>query len=138
MDAPDYSASLREFSGGYRGQRERVILRVADVFDFYARLYANPEVIGDSRRLVAAVLAYFVVPEDVLPEEVLGPWGMLDDLYVAAHVYRTIRKDVGERCLDDAWVCDDDLATVMKEIYGQSRAALGKQRKEVLRMAGLG
>jgi hypothetical protein len=45
---------------------------------------------------------------DVMPEETLGPFGLLDDL--------------------------DD---VMAEVYTESRAAVGKDRKAILRMAGL-
>lgn len=138
FEAPDYRADLQEFVREYQGQKERTIQRVPEVFDFYARLYANRDVIGEPRRLVGAALAYFVVPEDVLPEEMLGPWGMLDDLYLAAHVFRLLRNDIPAESLEEAWTGEGEVALVMKEIYADAKAALGKQRKDVLRMAGVG
>jgi uncharacterized membrane protein YkvA (DUF1232 family) len=83
------------------------------------------------------VLAYFVIPDDVLPEADLGPYGMLDDLFLASHVYRRLVRMLEPEVLADAWVEDDDLHAVMDLVYSQSRSALGKQRKDVLQLAGL-
>jgi uncharacterized membrane protein YkvA (DUF1232 family) len=83
------------------------------------------------------VLAYFVVPDDVLPEAELGPYGLLDDLYLAAHVYRMLRRQLPRDVLEDAWSEDDARDHVMDVVYAESRGALGKLRKDVLRVAGL-
>jgi uncharacterized membrane protein YkvA (DUF1232 family) len=135
--APDYRAEIRRFVEGYTGECEVAIRRAGDVFDFYARLMVDPRVTGDARNLVAVVLAYFVVPDDVLPEEELGPYGMIDDLFLATHVYRQLTRMLEPSVLGDAWVEDDDVDQVMDLIHTQSRNALGKQRKDVLRLAGL-
>jgi uncharacterized membrane protein YkvA (DUF1232 family) len=137
FEAPDYRAEVRRFVHGYVGAHQDAILRAGDVFDFYSRLMMDPRVVGDARRLVNAVLAYFVVPDDVLPEEDLGPYGMIDDLHLAAHVYRMLRRQVPRDVLTDAWVEDDPLEEVMDVVYSETRAALGKLRKSVLRVAGL-
>lgn len=137
FEAPDYRAQIRRFVHGYAGAHQGAILRAGDVFDFYARLMMDPRVSGNSRTLVASVLAYFVVPDDVLPEADLGPYGMLDDLHLAAHVYRMLRRQLPREVLEDAWAEDDELEQVMDLVYSESRAALGKLRKDVLRVAGL-
>ncbi len=137
FEAPDYRAQIRCFVHGYSGAHQHAILRAGDVFDFYARLMMDPRISGDARGLVAAVLAYFVVPDDVLPEADLGPYGMLDDLYLAGHVYRMLRRQLPRDVLADAWLEDDELEDVMDVVYSESRSALGKLRKEVLRVAGL-
>jgi hypothetical protein len=62
---------------------------------------------------------------------------MLDDLFLAAHVYRLLDRQVEPEILSDAWLEDDELAKVMDVVYSESRAALGKQRKDVLALAGL-
>lgn len=137
FEAPDYRAQIRRFVHGYVGAHQHAILRAGDVFDFYARLMMDPRIDGNARTLVASVLAYFVVPDDVLPEADLGPYGMLDDLHLAAHVYRMLRRQVSREVLADAWREEDELEEVMDVVYSESRAALGKLRKEVLRVAGL-
>jgi uncharacterized membrane protein YkvA (DUF1232 family) len=135
--APDYRAEIRRFVSDYTGEYETAILRAGDVFDFYTRLMVDPRVTGEARSLVAVVLAYFVVPDDVLPEAELGPYGMLDDLFLASHVYRQLARMLEPAVLADAWIEDDALHEVMDVVYTQSRNALGKQRKDVLRLAGL-
>ena len=137
FEAPDYRAGLRRFVHGYTGAHQEAILRAGDVFDFYARLMVDPRVSGNARGLVASVLAYFVVPDDVLPEADLGPYGMLDDLHLAAHVFRMLRRQLPREVLLEAWGEDDPVEEVMDLVYSESRAALGKQRKDVLRLAGL-
>ena len=136
--APDYRVELRRFVHGYAGAHQDAILRAGDVFDFYARLMIDERVRGEPRSLVAVVLAYFVIPDDVLPEADLGPYGLLDDLFLAGHVFRVIRRELAPEILADAWQEEDDLEAVMDVVYGESRSALGKLRKDVLRVAGLG
>lgn len=136
--APDYRAEIRRFVAGYSGEHEAAIHRCGDVFDYYARLLVDTRITGEARSLVAMVLAYFVVPEDVWSEEELGPWGMLDDLYLAGHVHRLLRRMVEPEILAAAWHEDDELDAAMDSIHDAGRSALGKQRKDVLRLAGLG
>jgi len=137
LDPPDYEASLRRFVDGYRGARERAVVLAPEVFTFYARLLVDPRLTRDARHVVTSVLAYFVAPDDVLPESELGPLGLLDDLYAAAHGYRTLRRELPLEMLRAAWACDDDLDEAMAIVHAEARAELGKRTKDVLRMAGL-
>ncbi len=135
--APDYRVEIRRFVHGYEGAHEGAILRAGDVFAFYTRLMIDDRVRGDAQMLVCAVLAYFVIPDDVLPEAELGPYGLVDDLFLAAHVFRMLQRQVPVEVLADAWAEDDELTRVMDLIYSECRSALGKLRRDVLRVAGL-
>jgi len=157
FESPSYAESLRRCVASYGGAYASAVLRAPDVFEFYARLFAEPEFPDPQRPLVNAVLAYFVAPHDVLADDDLGPYGLLDDLFVAAHVYQLIRREVPFDLLHRAWLRrgksppnsirgkkkkdddgDGDLDAVMSLIRTESRAALGKQTKAALKMAGLG
>ena len=133
----DYATALRNWVSKYRGKRECAVRRAGDVFDFFPHLFADSRLPRHNKIVVNAVLAYFVVPQDVFPEDTLGPVGLVDDLYVAACAFRRLQKDVAPAILLDAWPADDDLATVMHDVYRESRAEVGRKSKEVLRMAGL-
>ncbi len=138
FEAPDYAAALGRFVHGYTGTRERAVLLAPDVFNFYAKLLVDSRLSRDARVIVTSVLAYFVVPDDVLPEADLGPLGLMDDLYAAAYGYRMLRRGVPGQVLVDAWTGDDSLDDAMGVVYSETRAELGKTGKDVLRMAGLG
>ncbi|MBW1879414.1 MAG: DUF1232 domain-containing protein, partial [Deltaproteobacteria bacterium] len=113
---PDYGDQIRSAAEHYRGKRECSIRRAGDLFDFYARLFGDPRVPRHAKATVNAVLAYFVVPNDVLPEEEIGAFGLLDDLYVAAHALRQLRRDVPAEVLLEAWHGEGDLDEVMAEV----------------------
>lgn len=135
--APDFAAALHRFVHDYEGTRASAVRLVPDVFSFYARLLVDPRVGRTPRTTVTAVLAYFVVPDDVLPEAELGPLGLLDDLFAASHAYRVLRREVPAEVLMDAWAGEQSLDRAMALAYSETRAELGKRTRDVLRMAGL-
>ncbi len=156
FEAPSYVALLHACVDGYDGAHRDAVVRAPDVFAFFTRLFEEPELPASARPLVNAVLAYFVAPNDVLPEEDLGPFGFLDDLYVAAHVYQLLRREVPAGLLETAWQKrgrpaaksirgrpatlpgdDDDLDTVMAVVRTESKAAIGKQARAALKLAGI-
>lgn len=135
--APDYAAALQRFVHDYEGTRSAAVRLVPDVFSFYASLLVDPRLGRSPRATVSAVLAYFVIPDDVLPEAELGPLGLLDDLFAASHAYRVLRREVPADVLLDAWPGEQSLDDAMGLAYAETRAELGKRTKDVLRMAGL-
>lgn len=138
FEPPDYAASLRQCVHGYVGAHQAAVLRTPEVFELYARLFTDERVPAAAQHLINAVLAYFVAPRDVMPEETLGPFGLLDDLFLAAHVYRLLQRDlVPHHVLREAWHGAGDVDEAMAAVYSESRGAVGKQRRAVLRLAGL-
>ena len=72
-----------------------------------------------------------------LAEEEIGPLGLLDNLFVAAHGFRLLRRSVDLSVFQECWNGEGDLDDVMNEIHSDSRAEIGKRSGEVLRLAGL-
>ncbi len=157
FESPSFSEALRRCVAGYEGAHAAAVAWAPDVFEFFARLFAEPELPDAERPIVNAVLAYFVAPFDVLNEEELGPFGLLDDLYVAAHAYQILRRELPEELLLQAWRrrgkgpansirgkrakqddADGDLEEVMAVVRSESRAAVGKEGRQALKLAGLG
>lgn len=135
--APDYAAALHRFVYDYEGRRQVVVRLVPDVFSFYARLLVDERLGRSPRTTVTSVLAYFVVPDDVLPEAELGPLGLIDDLFAASYAYRLLRREVPAALLRDAWPGEQSLDDAMALAYSETRSELGKRTRIVLRMAGL-
>jgi uncharacterized membrane protein YkvA (DUF1232 family) len=134
----DFGDSLREFVRDYRGAYERSVRRAPDVYDLFAQLFADERVDREARTLVNGVLAYFVAPGDAMPEDTLGPFGLLDDLYVAAHAFRRLRRELPDEVFARAWRAEGDVDDVLATVHTESRAAVGKKGREALRLAGIG
>jgi uncharacterized membrane protein YkvA (DUF1232 family) len=138
FEAPDYATLLRRFVADYEGARQQAVRLAPEVFTFFARLLVDPRLPRDARHVVTSVLAYFVAPDDVMPEAELGPLGLMDDLFAASHAYRTLRRELPTEMLRQAWQADEDLDEAMAMVHSETKAELGKRTKDVLRMAGLG
>jgi uncharacterized membrane protein YkvA (DUF1232 family) len=136
-DAPDFVELLRVFSNNYLGKRERAVRHAGDICEFYARVFIRCDLNREQRATVNSVLAYFMVNGDLYPEERLGPFGLVDDLYVATYAFRTLRREVRAEDLISCWPGLEPLDQVMDEVYRECRAEIGKRTKEVLRLAGL-
>lgn len=137
MDAPDYAKQLREFCQDYDGPRGRAVRHAPDIFEFYTKLFVRVRLNRDQHAIVNSVVAYFVVPDDLFPEEVLGPFGLVDDLYVAAYAFRLLRRELAPEELGICWNGEYELEKVMDEVYRECRAEIGKKGKDALRLAGL-
>lgn len=134
----DFADLLRDFVRGYSGAHERAVLRAPDVYDLFAQLFADARVDREARLIVNGVLAYFVAPGDAMPEDALGPFGLLDDLFVAAHAFRRLRRELPDEVIAGAWRAEGDVDEVLAAVYTESRAAVGKKGREALRLAGIG
>ena len=137
MDAPDFIRLLSEFCHDYSGPRSRAVCEASNVFEFFVRIHTRMRLNRQQQGIVNAVLAYFVVPDDLLPEEKLGPFGLVDNLYVASHAYKTLRRELPADDLRACWNGDKPLEEVMDVIYKECRAEIGKKAKDALRLAGL-
>ena len=133
MEAPDYTHALKIFSQDYQGPRERAVRHAADVFEFYTRIFVRVRLNRQQQAMVNAVLAYFVVPDDLFPEERLGPFGLVDDLFVAGHAFKTLRRELPAADLQSCWEGEGELERVMDEIYRECRAEIGKKTKDSLK-----
>jgi uncharacterized membrane protein YkvA (DUF1232 family) len=137
--APDFAEQLQANVEAYRGPREVCIREAAHLYRFYVRLYADPRLPRAARPIVNAVLAYFVVADDVIPDAEHGPLGLVDDVFLAAYGYRCLcRAHVDAHVLNDAWAPQTDLNAVMAEVFKDARNGVGKKRREILKMSGLG
>jgi len=137
FEAPDFAAQLRVCVHGYEGEHERSIRHAPDLFEFYRALFADERLPRELRTMVNGVLAYFVVPDDMLPEETLGPYGLLDDLFVASHAYRVLRRELPREVIASAWRADGDIDEIMSFVHSDARKAVGRGARAVLRLAGL-
>lgn len=113
-----------------------MINRMPDLYRFYTVLYADADLPRDARQTVSRVLAYFVVQNDVIPDDELGPIGFIDDVFVAAHAYRQLCRSCDADTLYEAWPADDDVDELMAYAYREARAEVAKKVRNILELAG--
>ncbi|MFC1550906.1 YkvA family protein, partial [Candidatus Neomarinimicrobiota bacterium] len=65
---------------------------------------------------LAAAIAYFVSPIDLIPEAIIGPIGYVDDIALAAYVLRSIINDTNPEVVQKHWAGDTDVLKVIQNI----------------------
>ncbi|MBN2360787.1 MAG: DUF1232 domain-containing protein [Deltaproteobacteria bacterium] len=135
-----YCDQLRQELADYQGLYRDLVQWVPVFFDFFTALVEDERFPRAGRIAVNAVLAYFVLPFDALPESGMGGFGFLDDLYLCAHVAHQLQCDPElSDLLDEHWPHERPLAAVIGDALAQTGQALSAADRELtLFIAGLG
>lgn len=122
----------------FQGYFDSFILYIPDFFKLLCDLL-DDDVDKQDRRIINSALAYFVAPNDVIPEKIYGPMGYVDDVFVCAAVLKKLQEKYGTEKLARLWDCDEELDAVVNYSYQKSLEILEKQdlAKQVLEYSGL-
>jgi uncharacterized membrane protein YkvA (DUF1232 family) len=133
----DFAQVVRENVSDYRGSFFSAVKWAPIFAATLMTLSKDPRLQQRHRSLVKAAIAYFVTPDDAVPEEECGPYGYLDDNLVSAYVLERIARDVGWRVIEEAWAGDLAARAVARETLDRERELLGDLGQEALRRAGV-
>lgn len=125
---------ISRFKGGF----DDYIFYIPDFFKLLCDLL-NSDVKKGDRLKIAGALGYFVAPGDVIPEEIYGPAGYIDDIFLCCFVLNGLREKYGIDFLKSFWDCEEDLDEVLDYSYEQSSKVIEdkKLKNEILRYVGL-
>lgn len=134
----EYYDFLKEELNNFEGEFDKFILYIPDFFKLLCNLL-DEDITMEERRKINSALAYFVVPNDVIPENIYGPMGYVDDIYACAVVLKDLKEKHGLSMLKKHWDCDEDFDTVLNVCYTKSLKLLKEQNlvERVLKSSGL-
>ena len=133
----DFYDVLRENLDSYRGEYERFVDYGPDLFKLLTEILNQKSVNSDIRLKVSAALAYYVAPFDIIPEQIYGPHGYIDDVFICAYVIKDVAGELGYDFLDDIWDGEEELDEVVEECYSESTKILKDKVSEILSYVGL-
>ncbi|MDP3939477.1 MAG: YkvA family protein, partial [Deltaproteobacteria bacterium] len=102
-----------------------VLLAGPDLFVFLSRLVRDGRVPPGDKVKLAAVLAYFIAPLDILPEMLLGPFGYVDDVVLAAYILETFVNGQPPALIKDHWPGTERAMTVIQRVLRLGKTVLG-------------
>ena len=133
----DFIQALEDQVARYAGTQKDVVLLAPAYASLMLHLLNDPRVSRDQRLLVDAALAYLVTPNDVIPEEQVGAYGYLDDIFCCAYVATRIAEELGWEVLEEGWSGESSAHDVSERVLGREQELLGTAGDDVLRFAGL-
>jgi uncharacterized membrane protein YkvA (DUF1232 family) len=133
----DFADILAEEVGHYNGRHQNYILEAPAFYRLMTNLLDDPALPERLRPAVLVAVAYFVIPEDIISEELQGPSGFLDDLYVCAIVADHIRRELkSDEMLERNWEGQGLLQSLLKQILANEIDLIGDKRDQILQYIG--
>ena len=133
----DFYDTLIENLEGYDGEYAYFINCGPNLFNLLCDLLSEKEISRDMRLEISAAIAYYVAPDDIIPEEIYGPYGYIDDIFVSVYVLRKVAKEFGYDFLQNLWKHETDVKEVMDDCYDNSLELLEDKVHSVLSYVGL-
>lgn len=127
---------LEEDIAAYEGRHDDLIYQAPALYRLLVSLLDDPRLPARLRPLVAAAIAYFILPADVIPEDIHGPYGYVDDIFLCALAARQVGAALGEEVLEENWDGEAPLAPLIEDILGQEAELIGGQKARILAYIG--
>jgi len=118
-----FEAFLREDLNNYEGDFDKFILYAPDFFKLLCELL-DEDLDNEDKRKINSALAYFVLPNEIIPEETSGPLGYVDDIYVCCVVLKNLSTKYGIARINKLWNQDEDFEVVLNKCFKGSENIL--------------
>ena len=131
----DFYDTLIENLENYAGEYESFIDYGPQLFKLLCDLLNSD--IDDSLRLpICGAIAYYVTPEDVIPENIYGPYGYIDDIYLSSYVLRMVASKHGYEIIQEK--SSPNIEDILDECEAKSLEILNEEEiKSILDYIGL-
>jgi len=117
---------LQEDIADYEGRHDDLIYQAPAFYRMLTRLLDDPRLPKKLRPLVLAAVAYFILPVDIIPEELEGPYGYVDDIWLCAFVADRVQKEVGsDEILVNHWDGEGSIIPLLEEILTGEKVLIG-------------
>jgi uncharacterized membrane protein YkvA (DUF1232 family) len=106
-----------------RGRNHRLaeyVLLAPDLLHVLLKLSVDADVPARTKGKLGAALVYFLSPVDLIPEAVVGPYGFIDDVVVAAWVLNDLINDTAEDVVRRHWAGEDDVLAVVRRVLAMA------------------
>lgn len=133
----DYHDVLKENLDSYDGDYEKIVDYSPKLFKLLTDILNEKVIESESRLKISAAIGYFVAPFDIIPEQIYGPNGYVDDIFICTYVIKDIGDELGYEFLESLWEGEEELKEVIEECYKRSEEVLGDKTDLVLGYIGL-
>ena len=127
----DFYDTLIENLDSYNGEYASFIDCGPNLFKLLCDLL-DEDVDKEDRIKINAAISYYVVPMDVIPEEIYGAYGYIDDIFISAYVLKFLAEKYSFDFLQEAWDFGNDVEEVIEDCYEKSLESLTDEQIEAI------
>ena len=131
----DFYDTLLENLDNYTGEYESFIDYGPALFKLLCDLL-NADIDKSLRLPICGAIAYYVTPEDIIPEQVYGPYGYIDDIYLSSYVLKMVASRHGYEFIQER--SSPDIENIINECEAKSLEILNDDEiRSILDYIGL-
>lgn len=131
----DFYDTLLENLDSYDGEYESFINYGPNLFKLLCDLL-NCEIDNSLRLPICGAIAYYVTPDDVISEQIYGPYGYIDDIYLASYVLKRVADVHGYEFLQEN--SNFEVEAIVNECENKSLEMLNEDEiKNIISYIGL-
>lgn len=128
---------LEKDISGYEGEFSDLIHQAPAFYRLMTRLLDDKDLPRDISPHIIAAIAYFILPEDIIPEDKFGPVGYVDDIYLCAFVANEIIEASGSNdIISRNWDGNRPATELIKEILDREEELLGNKKERMMQYIG--
>jgi len=132
-----FDALLEKDISGYSGDFSDLIHQAPALYRLMTRLLDDRSLPSRMSPLIIAAIAYFILPEDVIPEEKFGPLGYVDDIYLCAFVAaQVIMKTGSEEIITRNWDGSTPVIPLIRDILAREKELIGDMKEKIMEYIG--
>ena len=132
-----FDAILEKDISGYEGKFSQLISQAPAFYRMMTRLLDDRALPKEMSQLVIAAIAYFILPEDIIPEERYGPAGYVDDIYLCAFVANEVMKDSAmPDILARNWDGSVPVVELVREVLDREKELIGDKKDRIMQYIG--
>ena len=134
----DFYDTLKDNLDSYEEEYDSFIDYGPELYKLLCSCLNSKKVNSDLRLSISAAIAYYVVPMDVIPETIYGPYGYIDDIFMSVYALQRVAEEYGYDFLQNIWEYDNNIKDVMDDCYEKSIEVLEEDDiKAILTYTGL-
>jgi uncharacterized membrane protein YkvA (DUF1232 family) len=127
--------TLKKNINEYDGKYKDIVKYCPRFFNLLCCILNDRIVDWNTKLMIDAALAYFVLPDDIIPDHEEA--GYVDDLFIVCHVLKEIKDNVSSDLIKENWDGDEEIIPLIDELYDKSSHVVASHTLDILRKVGL-
>ncbi len=134
----DFAYFLKKNVEGYEGAHSVVIKKAPLLYETAVKLLRDVQVHSHLRLKLLSAIGYFIIPNDIYPEDEHGPIGYVEDIMLLIHIFREINNSKGKAPLVRNWSGnEEELGLLLGRDFEELKKAFPMLFEEVIKFTGI-
>lgn len=133
----DFYKKLKKDIEMYEGRHDEFIYFTPEWYKLMTNLLDDARMPYRLKPLVSCAIAYFIIPADIISEEIHGPYGYIDDIFFCAYVAKEILKRIKDTTiLTENWDGEGDIIQLIDQMLEKEEELIGDKKHLILGYTG--